>query len=88
MLFAVEIEAPLRPEGSAADGKGANEFVHSAVEKQEVVCHLVVRAAVRPAFRTHRLPLVRLQVIQQMKSKFVVHLTELEEANAANGLLD
>ena len=88
MLFVVEIEASLCPEGSAADWERADEFVHSAVEKQEVVRHLVIGAAVRPAFRTDGFPLVWLQVMQQMQSELVVHSRKLQAANAANGRLD
>ena len=87
MFFAMKVEAFLRPEGSAARRKRADEFVDSAVDRQEVVSHLVIGATLRSTFRTDGLPLVRLQVIQQMKSELVVHLRKLHAANAAHGLL-
>ena len=88
MLFAVKIETFLRPEGPAAHIKRANEFVDSAMLKQEMIRHLVIGAAICSTFRTDGFPLVRLQVMQQMKPKFVVHSNKLQATNAANWILD
>ena len=79
----MQFECPLRPERSDARGESADQLADAAVDHEEVVDHLLVSGAVDAALRARRLPLVDLEVVEQMLPVDVVDDVEVPTADAA-----
>ena len=72
MLFCVHQQGSLRPKRPNAIGIRTDELVHSSMDEHEVIYHLVSSVTISSTFVTNRLPVVRLQMPQKMRSVLVV----------------
>ena len=80
----MHLQRPLRPKGSDASWMMTNELLNLPVSHEEVVDHLLVLSAVDAALGTAGLPLVSLQVMQQMQSVGIGRVFKVSITDAAS----